>query len=166
MKLTLLLTLVVIWCFSFVTPFVLATSNYEYGSDEYVTVVNGMSPCGKYAVTAHGEGDYGYKNFYIYLTRVENGMPICKLNHIVDVLDTGADAYFAKWSNDSNKFYVVYRISRHEPLKVVMYKFINEKLLFVNGPTDASKEQAALWRSADSEKMSGKVFGKPRILNE
>ncbi|HMF80891.1 MAG TPA: hypothetical protein VK562_05760 [Candidatus Acidoferrum sp.] len=31
-----------------------ATSNYEYGPDEYVTIANGISPDGRYAITAHG----------------------------------------------------------------------------------------------------------------
>src|SRR6478752_500672 len=44
------------------------TSVYHYGSDEYVTIVSGLSPDGKYAVTAHGEGDNGYDHFHIYLT--------------------------------------------------------------------------------------------------
>ena len=33
-----------------------ATANYEYGPDEYVTIVKGLSPDGGIAITAHGEG--------------------------------------------------------------------------------------------------------------
>jgi len=36
---------------------VLATANYEYGPDEYDTIANGISPDGKYAITAHGGGE-------------------------------------------------------------------------------------------------------------
>jgi hypothetical protein len=36
------------------TTFALATSNYEYGPDEYVTVANGISPDERHAITAHG----------------------------------------------------------------------------------------------------------------
>ncbi len=34
-----------------------ATSNHEYGPDEYVTVRNGLSPDGKFTITTHGEGE-------------------------------------------------------------------------------------------------------------
>ena len=50
-----------------------ATSNYEYGPDEYVTVSNGISPDGKFAVTAHGGGELGYDNFHLYLTDAVTG---------------------------------------------------------------------------------------------
>jgi hypothetical protein len=33
-----------------------ATSNHEYGPTEYVTIANGISLDGKYAIIAHGEG--------------------------------------------------------------------------------------------------------------
>ena len=46
----------------------LATSNYEYGPDEYVTIAKGFSPDGKYAITAHGEGELGDENFHLFLT--------------------------------------------------------------------------------------------------
>jgi hypothetical protein len=54
----------------------LATSNYEYGPDEYVTVSNGISPDAKFAITAHGEGEYGDDNFHIYLTDAVTGKKI------------------------------------------------------------------------------------------
>ncbi len=39
--------------------FACATFNYDYGADEYVTVSEGLSPEGKYAITAHGDDDLG-----------------------------------------------------------------------------------------------------------
>jgi hypothetical protein len=38
-----------------------------------VTVAKGLSPHGKYAITAHGEGDLGYDNFHIFLTDAVTG---------------------------------------------------------------------------------------------
>ena len=60
---------------AFVLPitFALATSNYQYGRDEYVTVATGISPDGQYAITAHGGGKLGYDNFHLYLTDVRTG---------------------------------------------------------------------------------------------
>ena len=70
----------------------LATSNYNYGADEYVTVAKGISPDARYAITAHGEGDLGYDNFHIYLTNAVTGRKIGPLEEIVGTLDTGAGA--------------------------------------------------------------------------
>ena len=53
--------------------FALATSNYEYGPDEYVTVANGISPDGQYAITAHGAGKLGDDNFHLYLMDANTG---------------------------------------------------------------------------------------------
>jgi hypothetical protein len=78
-----------------------ATSNYEYGPDEYVTVSNGISPDGKFAITAHGGGELGYDNFHLYLTDANTGKKIGPLEEIKETLDTGADAFAAKWSKDS-----------------------------------------------------------------
>ena len=49
------------------TMFALATFNYEYGPDEYVTVANGISPDERYAITAHGGGKLGYDKFICIL---------------------------------------------------------------------------------------------------
>ena len=57
---------------------VLATSNYEYGTDEYVTIAKGISPNGKYAITAHGEGELGDENFHLFLTDAVAGRETCR----------------------------------------------------------------------------------------
>ena len=45
-----------------------ATSNYIYGSDEYDTVIGGISPNGKYAIATHGSSaNYGYDGFRVFL---------------------------------------------------------------------------------------------------
>ena len=102
-----------IWSILVSAASAVATSNYNYGRDEYVTIANGISPDGKYAITAHGEGDLGYDNFHIFLTDTETGKKIGPLEEIVKTLDTGAGAFCAQWSQDSQKVVIVYRIDRH-----------------------------------------------------
>jgi hypothetical protein len=59
----------------------------EYRTDEYVTVNAGLSPDGKFAITAHGSSDYdGYHGFHLYLTDAITGKKIGVLNGIVDSL--------------------------------------------------------------------------------
>lgn len=99
----------------------LAASNYQYGPDKYVTIAKGISPNGKYAITAHGEGDLGYDNFHIFLTDAVSGK-IGPLTEILDTLDTGAGAFCAKWSRDSERVVIIYRVDRHAPLKAVSYR--------------------------------------------
>jgi hypothetical protein len=140
----------------------LATSNHQYGADEYATITKGISPDGKYAITAHGGGEYGYDHFHIYLTNAITGKKIGPLEEIVQTLDTGADAFCAKWSDDSRQTVIVYRISRHEPLKAVFYHFAKGRAFLIKGPVDATDEQSAYWRDQCSQSHpSEKVFGHP-----
>jgi hypothetical protein len=142
---------------------VLATSNYEYGRDEYVTVNNGISPDGKFAITAHGEGEYGDENFHIYLTDAITGKKIGPLEEIVETLDTGADAFCAKWSQDSQDVVIVYRVDRHAPLKAVSYHISNRRARRIKGPYDVkNNELATYWqRQCSQSKLSPKIFGTP-----
>lgn len=140
-----------------------ATSNYEYGPDEYVTVSNGISPDGKFAVTAHGNGESGYDNFHLYLTDAIGGKKIGPLEEIVDTLDTGADAFAAKWSRDSQQVTIVYRVDRHEPLKAVSYRIAGNRALRVKGPFDVKTDELIrYWQKYGSGDMkSPKTFGTP-----
>jgi len=99
----------------------LATSNYEYKKGEYVTISNGVSPDKAYAIKAHGEGEGGYDNFHIYLFDGASGKRIGPLTEIVDTLDTGAEAFAAKWSEDGKTVMIIYRVDRHAPLKCMAY---------------------------------------------
>ena len=36
-----------------------ATSNYTYKPDEYVVIVDGRSPDGRYTIASHGDGEDG-----------------------------------------------------------------------------------------------------------
>ena len=111
----------------FAVTVALGTSNYNYGADEYVTTIKGTSPDGHYAITAHGGGDLGYDHFHIFLTNAITGRKIGPLEEITGTLDTGADAFCARWSEDSQSVLIIYRIDRHAPLKAVSYHIGNAK---------------------------------------
>ncbi|MEY2558670.1 MAG: hypothetical protein QOE34_2095 [Verrucomicrobiota bacterium] len=114
-----------------------ATSNHEYGPIEYVTVTSGLSPDGKFAITAHGGGELGYDNFHLYLTDAVTGKKIGPLEEVKDTLDTGADAFAAQWSQDSQQVTIVYRVDRHAPLKAVSYRIITGRRAHrIEGPFD------------------------------
>ena len=139
-----------------------ATSNHEYGADEYDTVAGGVSPDGKYAITAHGGGDYGYDNFHIYLTNAVTCKKIGPLEEIKEVLDTGADAYSAKWSNDSQQVVIVYRVDRHAPLKAVFYHIAKGRATPIKGPINLKDgdELVTYWGAQCSNSQpSTRVFG-------
>lgn len=139
-----------------------ATANYDYGADEYVTVIKGISPDGRYAITAHGEGDLGYDHFHIYLTNAITGKKIGPLEEIAGTLDTGAAAFCAKWSDDSHEVMIVYRIDRHLPLKAVFYHIAKGRAFPIKGPVDATDEESLYWRNQCSEaEHGGKIFGTP-----
>ena len=130
----------------------LATSNYEYAPDEYVTVSEGLSPGGAYAVTAHGEGPSGYEKFHLYLTDANEGKNLGVLGEIGKpfLLDTGAGAYAARWSQDAHEVTILYRIDRHLPLKAVSYRVQNARPELIDGPSDASDEQIRYWQEHSS----------------
>ena len=150
---------------AFVLPitFALATSNYQYGRDEYVTVATGISPDGQYAITAHGGGELGYDNFHLYLTDVRTGKNFGPLKEIIETLDTGANAFSAKWSSDSKQVTIIYRVDRHAPLKAVKYRIAGRRARCIKGPFNVtSQELAKYWRDHSSGTApSPRTFGTP-----
>jgi hypothetical protein len=158
-----ILTLLGAWLLSAVGGW--ATSNYEYGADEYDTIVNGISPDGKYAIATHGSSDnYGYTGFLVYLMNNVTGKKIGPLEEIADNLDTGSDAFAAKWSKDSSSVYIVYRISRHEPLQAVTYRIEHGRAYpKTTWHVDANPEQVTYWQKYGSGiTRSAKIFGIPK----
>jgi len=111
-----------------------ATSNRPYGPNEYVVVDGGLSPDHKYSIAAHGGGDLGYDHFHIYLMNAATGKKIGPLEEIKDTLDTGADAFYAKWSANSTEVAIRYRIDRREALEV-RYRIGNGRAVLVKGPS-------------------------------
>lgn len=117
---------------------VLATSNREYGPNEYAVVDGGLSPDRKYSIAAHGGGELGYDNFHIYLMNAVTGKKIGPLEEIKDTLDTGADAFYAKWSPNSTEVAIRYRIDRREALEV-RYRIANGRAYLIKGPSKSDE---------------------------
>lgn len=146
----------------------LATFNYEYGSDEYVTISNGISPDRKLAIAAHGEGDMGYDHFHLYLFDAAGGKKIGPLEEIVEGLDTGAGAYGAKWSKDSSEVTIVYQVDRHAPLKSMTYRLSKGRAIpATKEPIDATDDKLVqFWGACCSNpKPPEKTFGTPKQRN-
>lgn len=143
----------------------LATSEYDYGPDEYVTIEKGMSPDRKYAITGHGGSETREERFHIYLTNAVTGKKIGPLEEMSEFLDTGPDAICAKWSKDSQTVTIIYRIDRHEPLRVYSYHIGDGRAKLIKGPTDATNEQTNYWGKqcgGEHPAPPEKVFGAPR----
>jgi hypothetical protein len=145
------------------TGLAFATANYEYGPDEYDTISSGISPDGKFALTAHGGGEYGYDDFHLYLTDAKTGKNIDSLEEVVEVLDTKATAFAARWSSDSRQVTIVYRVDRHAPLKAVLYSIRDRRARCLKGPFDVKREELTrYWQSQSSHAPpSPKIFGTP-----
>ena len=144
-----------------VTP-CLATDNYVYGEDEYVTITDGISPNGKYAITAHGEGNYGYDNFHLYLTNAKTGKNFGPLEEVSEPLDTGAGSFCAMWSKTSEEVSIFYRISRHEPIQVVSYRIGRGRATPIKGPANVDPDYTWYWSGHCSYVThGGKTFGTP-----
>lgn len=159
---TLLACTLVLW-----TQTALATSNYEYGDDEYVTVMKGTSPDGKYAITTHGKGELGDDGFHVYLTDAAAGKKIGPLTEVNEFLDTDAARYAARWSADSQQVEISYLIGRHDPLQVISYRIAKGRAFRITGPKAANKEQGAYWDKycgldAESRPHHEKTFGTPK----
>jgi hypothetical protein len=124
---------ILIWLCACVPP-VFATSNYDYKPGEYVTIVGGVSPDGRYLIATHGDGELGYDNWHVYLMDATSGKRIGPLEEIQDPLDTAADAYVAKWSSDSSRVTITYRADRHVAVTIV-YRIANRRAYRLSGPT-------------------------------
>ncbi len=121
------------------TPVLKATSNYQYKPDEYVVVSAGRSPSGQYSIAAHGEGELGIDNFHLYLMNAQTGKVISVLEEVKDPLDTGAEAFHAKWSADSRQVTITYRVDRRESV-MVRYRIDNGRVALVSGPTKSASD--------------------------
>ena len=144
---------------------VLATWNYEYGPNEYVTVANGISPDRKIAITAHGSGELGDENFHLYLTDAGTGKKIGPLEEINEFLDTAAGAFGAQWSSDGHEVTIVWRVDRHEPLKAISYRITGRRAQKIKGPFNVKDgdalEKFFVKECAGDGKPSPKIFGTP-----
>lgn len=142
-----------------------ATFNYEYGADEYVTIYHGISPDGRLAITAHGEGELGTDHFHVYLFDAVAGKKIGPLEEIREVLDTGAGAYAAKWKPDSSEASIVYRVDRHAPLKAMAYRFAKGRAFpLTRQPVDLRDNDplVRLYVESKDNQTPDRVFGMPK----
>jgi hypothetical protein len=121
--------------FCSLVPLAHATSNYTYKPDEYVVVTNGRSPNGQYSIATHGEGEFGYDHFHVYLMDARIGKKIGPLEAIKDTLDTGADAFDAEWSTDSREVSITYRVDRHVAMKI-RYRIEGRHASRISGPSN------------------------------
>ena len=142
-----------------------ATSNYEYGPDEYVTIANGISPDGKIAITTHGSGELGDEDFHLYLTDVGTGKKIGPLEEITEYLNTAANKYAAQWSSDGQQVTIIWLVDRHEPLKAISYRITGRRAQKSKGPFNVKDgdalEKFFIKECVDEEKPSPKIFGTP-----
>jgi hypothetical protein len=112
-----------------------ATSNHEYKPDEYVPIVRGVSPDGRYSIATHGEGYLGYDNFQLYLIDAKTHKPIAGLKEPKEpFVDTGADAYYAGWSADSKQVSIILRAERHLAVRL-RYRIENGRAHLLQGRT-------------------------------
>lgn len=142
-----------------------ATTNYEYGADEYVTITSGISPDGRVAITAHGEGELGIDDFHLYLFDAANGKKIGPLEEIDDNLDTGAGAFVAKWKKDSSEATIIYRVDRHAPLKAMTYRFGKGRAFpLTRHPVDLRDNDplARSFSESNKDARPERVFGRPK----
>ena len=110
-----------------------ATAEYKYKPGEYVTISHGTSPNKLYAIAAHGEGEYGFDNFHLYLMNAEAGKKIASLKEVAVILDTAASAYSAEWAPDSSQVSITYRSDRHIAV-IVKYRIKDNQAILVRGP--------------------------------
>ncbi|WP_375470112.1 hypothetical protein [uncultured Nostoc sp.] len=129
---------VVSLCSVFFSPTAYATSVYNYKPGEYVVIVHGRSPNGRYSIASHGEGDLGVDNFHLYLMDAQTGKKIGPLEEVNEILDTGANAYYAKWSADSSQVSISYRVDRHAAV-MIRYSIKGRRAYIISGPTPIDK---------------------------
>jgi hypothetical protein len=143
-----------------------ATNNYEYGINEYVTIAQGISPDGKWAITAHGQREYGYDDFHLYLTDARTGKNVAPLKEIVKILDTGAGSYAAKLSKDSSTVTIVWRWSRHDPFLSMTYRIKGRRAVPLTKAPVESDELGTYWsENCSGVKQSPRRFGTPKKMN-
>src|SRR5262249_45099613 len=102
-------------------------------------------------------------NFHLHLMDASTGKNLGPLEEIVETLDTGADAFSAKWSTDSKEVIIIYRVDRHAPLKAVTYTIVDRRARRIKGPLDATSEApiTSLRDHSSGPAARPKIFGTP-----
>ena len=113
-----------------------ATSNHEYGKDEYAIIRDGLAPDRQMSLASHGEGELGDGNFHVWLMAEPTHRRIVALPDISpdNNLDTAPDAYHAVWSKDAGRVSVAFRTSRHE-VELNLYSIEGSRVREISGPS-------------------------------
>jgi hypothetical protein len=90
----------------------LATDNHTYRDGEYAIISGGTSPDGRWSIAAHGEGEYGYDRFDLFLLREPAHEKVAPLR-TGGGRDTAPLSLAALWAPDSSHVAVLYRIDLH-----------------------------------------------------
>jgi len=117
-----------------------ATSNHQYGKDEYPIIRHGLAPNKQLSLASHGEGEYGDDNFHVWLMAEPAHRKIMALDDISEEnnLDTAPDSYHAFWSKDSRRVAVTFRRDRHQA-QLNLYRVEDRRIHLLGGP-DLFKE--------------------------
>lgn len=113
-----------------------ATSEHNYGRNEYLVVQNGLAPNKQLSVAAHGEGEGGHDAFRVWLMAEPAHRKIAALADISEDnnLDTDPSAYHAFWSKDSRHVGIGFRSSRHE-ITLNLYNVDGRSARLLVGPS-------------------------------
>ena len=113
-----------------------ATDNHEYAKDEYAVISDGLAPNKHLSLASHGEGEFGDSNFHVWLMTEPIHRRIMALADISsdNNLDTGPDAYHARWSADSRRVAVSFRRGRHE-IQLNIYNIEGRRAHLISGPS-------------------------------
>lgn len=133
MKSPVLMSLAVLACLVAVPA--AATSNHQYGKDEYAVIRHGLAPDKQLSLASHGEGEYGDDNFHVWLMAEPAHRKIMALDNISEEnnLDTAPDSYHTFWSKDSRRVAVTFRRDRHQA-QFNLYRVENRRIHLLSGP--------------------------------
>jgi len=112
-----------------------ATSEHTYEKNEYLVIQGGGAPNKLLSIASHGKGEGGRDDFHLYLMAEPAHRTIAQLPGIGpgDVLDTGPDAYRARWAPDSRHVAVGFRSDRHIA-EVRLYRIGNARAQIIPVP--------------------------------
>ena len=112
-----------------------ATSNYEYGKDEYAIISGGLAPNRQVSLASHGGGELGDVNFRLFLMAEPAHRRLMALPGIGsgNNLDTAPAAYHAVWSQDARHVAVTFRTNRHE-IGLKLYSIEGGRAHPIGGP--------------------------------
>ncbi len=132
-----------------------ATSNYQYGKDEYVVIEDGLAPNKRLSIAAHGSGEFGDEDFHVWLMAEPGHKRLAVLDDMTcptdgvsrACLDSGANAFHAAWAPDSRHVAVSFRTNRHM-LQLNVYAIEGRRAVLLRGPS--------LFREVVGREISGK----------